>query len=192
MARTGPEADHRVHRRDRLAGRRGRPAAPLHGTQGDRERHHPLHQREGAGRERALGRGQGTQARARSRSTPAGSRCPPRRVAGAKRALEIARRWAAERVQWGAADRASTTRSPRSSGGWRRTSSPWRRSPTSPRCWPTGAAPTSGSRPRWPRCGTPRSAGGSWTTRCRSRAAAATRRPTASAAAASGPIRSSG
>ena len=54
------------------------------------------------------------------------------------------------------------------------------------------ATPTSASRPRWPRCGTPRSAGGSSTTRCRSAAAAATRPPTACGAAASGPIRSSG
>ena len=61
---------------------------------------------------------------------------PASAVAGSKRALEFARRWSAERVQW----------PPRSS--------PWKRSPTWPRCWRTAATPTSVSRPRWPRCGT--------------------------------------
>ena len=38
MARTGPEEDHGLHRRDRLARRGGGAAAPLHGPQGARER----------------------------------------------------------------------------------------------------------------------------------------------------------
>ena len=62
--REAGEADHGVHRRGDDAGRRSRAPLPLHGTQGDRERRHPLHQREGAAREHSLGRGQGAQARA--------------------------------------------------------------------------------------------------------------------------------
>ena len=58
--------------------------------------------------------------------------------------------------------------------------------------WPTAADSTSASRRRWPRCGTPRSAGGSSTTRCRSAAAAATRPPTACASRGERRIRSSG
>ena len=62
--RQAAQADHRVHRRGELARRRGRASLPLHGTQGDRERRHSLHERARAAREHPLGRGEGTQARA--------------------------------------------------------------------------------------------------------------------------------
>ena len=65
--RQAAQADHGVHRRGELARRRSRASLPLHGTQGDRERRHPLHERARAAREHSLGRGEGTQARARSR-----------------------------------------------------------------------------------------------------------------------------
>jgi alkylation response protein AidB-like acyl-CoA dehydrogenase len=92
----------------------------------------------------------------------------------------------------GARRSGSTTPSRRSWVAWPPRSSPWRRCRIWPRCWPTGATPTSGSKPPWPRCGIPRPAGGSWTTRSRSRAAADTRPRTASGAGASGRSRSSG
>ena len=191
MARTGPKQITAFIVEADWPGVAGGPAAPLHGTQGDRERHHPVHQRAGAGRERALGRGQGPQARAHH---PQHRPADAARVRGGRvqaRAGDLPP-LGGRAGAVGRAGRASTTPSPRSSAGWPRRSSRWRRSPISPRCSRTAATPTSGSRPRWPRCGTPRSAGGSWTTRCRSRAAAATRRPTACGAAASGRIRSSG
>ncbi len=62
--RQAAEADHGVHRRGECAGRGGRASLPLHGTQGDRERRHSLHERARAEREHSLGRGEGTQARA--------------------------------------------------------------------------------------------------------------------------------
>ncbi len=191
MARTGPKKITAFIVEADWPGVRGGAAAALHGAEGDRERHHPLHQRPGAGGERALGRGQGAQARAhhpQHRTAHAAGVGSGRREARA--GVRPALGGGAGAV--GRSRSASTTPSPRSSAGWRRRSSPWRRSPISRRCWPTGATPTSGSRPRWPRCGTPRSAGGSWTTRCRSRAAAVTRPRTASGAGASVRSRSSG
>ena len=126
------EEDHRLHRGDQLARRRGGAAAPLHGTEGAGERHHPVHQREGAGGERALGRGQGTQARA---DHPEHRPAHPARLGGGRRqALPGDRRGAGRRSGCSGASRsASTTPSPRRSAGWPRRSSPWRRCPTSPR-----------------------------------------------------------
>ena len=57
---------------------------------------------------------------------------PASAAAGAKRSLEIVRRWAPSGCS-GASRSASTTRSPRSSAAWRRTSSPWRPWPIWPR-----------------------------------------------------------
>jgi len=57
MAKTPPKivngktegADHRVHRRDGLAGRRGAAPLPFHGLEGALQRRHPFHQRPCAG-----------------------------------------------------------------------------------------------------------------------------------------------
>ena len=62
--REGEAADHRVHRGDGLAGRRGRAPLPLHGTQGDLQRRDPLHERPRPSGERPVGRGEGSEARA--------------------------------------------------------------------------------------------------------------------------------
>ena len=53
--RQDAEADHGLHRRSRAARRRGGAAAALHGPQGDRERRHPVHQRQGARRRTSSG-----------------------------------------------------------------------------------------------------------------------------------------
>ena len=112
--RQDAQADHRVHRRGVVAGRRGRAPLPLHGAQGDRERRHSIHQRARSTREHPLGRGPRAQARARhaehrpphaSREhAPADARrCSRRRAPG---------RWSASS---GACRSASTKRSRRSS-----------------------------------------------------------------------------
>ena len=54
--RQAAQADHGVHRRGVVAGRRSRASLPLHGAQGDRERRDSLHEREGAAREHPVGR----------------------------------------------------------------------------------------------------------------------------------------
>ena len=102
-------------------------AAPLHGAQGHRERRHPLHEREGAGGEHHLGRGQGPQARAGDAQHRAAHAAGLLR--GGRQALRSrsSGTWAAERACSGARRSASTTRWPRSSAAWRPTPSPWRR-----------------------------------------------------------------
>ena len=54
-ARQDIEADHRVHRRCEHARSRSRTSPSLHGTQGNRKRRHPIHQRESPAREHSLG-----------------------------------------------------------------------------------------------------------------------------------------
>ena len=147
---------------------------PLHGAQGDRERRHPLHQREGAAREHPLGRGEGAQARAdhAQHRPPHASRQRGRRREGdARGGAQVGRRaravGAADREARGdrAEDREDGGDDVRDGGGRRAVQ----------RAWPIAAATTSGSRRRSRRCGTPRRAGASWTTRSRSAADAATR-----------------
>ena len=103
------------------------------GLEGAGERDHPVHQREGAGGERALGRGQGAQAGAdHAQHRPA----HPARLGGGRAPSGAWRSCGCGRPSGcsGASRSASTTPSPRRSAGWRRTSSPWRRCPTWPRC----------------------------------------------------------
>ena len=85
------------------------------------------------GRERALGRGQGTQARA---DHPQHRAAHPAGLRGGRGQARAGDRRAAGRRSGcsGASRSASTTRSPRRSGGWRPTPSRWRRWPISPRC----------------------------------------------------------
>ena len=84
------------------AGRRGRAPLPVHGPARALQRRHPVHRRARPEGEHPLGRGQGPEARAdhaEHRPAHASRRRAPARPSAA---LEIARAWGNERVQWGA------------------------------------------------------------------------------------------
>ena len=100
--RQDAQADHRVHRRGVVAGRRGRSSLPLHGPQGDRERRHSI-QPTCAFRARTCSGEKGRGSSSRSITLNTGRLTLPASAAGGGKALlEASRTWAEERVQWGA------------------------------------------------------------------------------------------